>query len=229
MGIIKIGETEMRVLYVEDEKFLADAVKHNLEKEKIDCDLALDGEDGLNKAIDQIYDVVILDVMLPKLSGIDILRRMRERKIYTPVIMLSALSEVEDKVNGLEAGADDYLAKPFKTAELIARIKALVRRPAMMKEEKLRYLNLVYDVNEKSLNGVSLTAKEAGIIHELMKAPGKLIKKDYLLSKIWGGEAFGEDNYIEVYISRLRKKLKTIGSKAEINSVRGFGYRMVEA
>lgn len=122
----------MRVLYVEDEKFLAEAVKHNLEKEKIDCDLALDGEDGLNKAIDEIYDVVILDVMLPKISGIDILRRMRERKIATPVIMLSALSEVEDKVNGLDAGADDYLAKPFKTAELVARIKALMRRPAVI-------------------------------------------------------------------------------------------------
>ena len=216
----------MRILYVEDEKFLADAVKHNLGKEGIDCDLALDGEDGLNKAIDEIYDVVILDVMLPKLSGIDILRRMRERKIATPVIMLSALSEVGDKVNGLEAGADDYLAKPFKTAELVARIKALVRRPAVIKEERVRYLDLIYDVNEKSLNGISLTAKEAGIIHELIKTPNKLVKKEYLLSKIWGGEALGEDNYIEVYVSRLRKKLKKIGSRAEICSVRGFGYRL---
>ena len=219
----------MRVLYVEDEKFLAEAVKHNLEKEKIDCDLALDGEDGLNKAIDEIYDVVILDVMLPKISGIDILRRMRERKIATPVIMLSALSEVEDKVNGLDAGADDYLAKPFKTAELVARIKALMRRPAAIKSEKVRYLNLIYDVNEKSLNGVSLTGKEAGIIHELMKTPGKIVKKDFLLNKVWGGEAFGEDNYIEVYVSRLRRVLKKLGSKAEINSVRGLGYKIVEA
>ena len=170
----------MRVLYVEDEKFLAEAVKHNLEKEKIDCDLAFDGEDGLNKAIDKIYDVVILDVMLPKISGIDILRRMRERKISTPVIMLSALSEVEDKVNGLDAGADDYLAKPFKTAELVARIKALMRRPAVIKSEKVCYLNLIYDVNEKSLNGVSLTGKEAGIIHELMKTPGKIVKRFFV-------------------------------------------------
>lgn len=218
----------MRVLYVEDEQFLAEAVKHNLNKEDIECDLAFDGEDGLNMALDKIYDVVILDVMLPKLSGIDILRRMRERKIATPVIMLSALSEVEDKVHGLESGADDYLAKPFKTAELVARIKALMRRPAEIQDETVKYLNLVYDVNEKSLNGVTLTAKEAGIIHELLKTPGKIVKKDFLLNKVWGGEALGEDNYIEVYISRLRKKLKTIGSKAEINSVRGFGYRIVE-
>ena len=219
----------MRVLYVEDEQFLAEAVKHNLNKEDIECDLAFDGEDGLNMALDKIYDVVILDVMLPKLSGIDILRRMRERKIATPVIMLSALSEVEDKVHGLESGADDYLAKPFKTAELVARIKALMRRPAEIQDEKVKYLNLVYDVNEKSLNGVTLTAKEAGIIHELLKTPGKIVKKDFLLNKVWGGEALGEDNYIEVYISRLRKVLRKISSKAEINSVRGFGYKIVEA
>ena len=219
----------MRVLYVEDEQFLAEAVKHNLNKEDIECDLAFDGEDGLNMALDKIYDVVILDVMLPKLSGIDILRRMRERKIATPVIMLSALSEVEDKVHGLESGADDYLAKPFKTAELVARIKALMRRPAEIQDEKVKYLNLVYDVNEKSLNGVTLTAKEAGIIHELLKTPGKIVKKDFLLNKVWGGEALGEDNYIEVYISRLRKVLRKISSKAEISSVRGFGYKIVEA
>lgn len=219
----------MRVLYVEDEQFLAEAVKHNLNKEDIECDLAFDGEDGLNMALDKIYDVVILDVMLPKLSGIDILRRMRERKIATPVIMLSALSEVEDKVHGLESGADDYLAKPFKTAELVARIKALMRRPAKIQDETVKYLNLVYDVNEKSLNGVTLTAKEAGIIHELLKTPGKIVKKDFLLNKVWGGEALGEDNYIEVYISRLRKVLRKIGSRAEINSVRGFGYKIVEA
>ena len=219
----------MRVLYVEDEQFLAEAVKHNLNKEDIECDLAFDGEDGLNMALDKIYDIVILDVMLPKLSGIDILRRMRERKIATPVIMLSALSEVEDKVHGLESGADDYLAKPFKTAELVARIKALMRRPAEIQDETVKYLNLVYDVNEKSLNGITLTAKEAGIIHELLKTPGKIVKKDFLLNKVWGGEALGEDNYIEVYISRLRKVLRKIGSRAEINSVRGFGYKIVEA
>lgn len=219
----------MRVLYVEDEQFLAEAVKHNLGKENIDCDLALDGEDGLNMALDKIYDVVILDVMLPKLSGIDILRRMRERKISTPVIMLSALSEVDDKVRGLESGADDYLAKPFKTAELVARIKALMRRPAEVKDEKIHYLDLIYDDSEKSLNGVSLTAKEAGIICELMRVPEKIVKKEYLLNKVWGGDAFGEDNYIEVYISRLRKALRTMGSEAAIKSVRGLGYKIVKA
>ena len=120
----------MRVLYVEEEQFLADAVKYNLEKQGIDVDHAADGEEGLDMAVSGIYDCMILDIMLPKLSGIEILERVRKKGISTPVIMLSALSEVEDKVRGLNSGADDYLAKPFKTAELVARINALLRRPA---------------------------------------------------------------------------------------------------
>lgn len=219
----------MRVLYVEDEKFLADAVKHNLEKQGIDVDHAADGEEGLNMAVSGIYDCMILDIMLPKLSGIEILERVREKKIDTPIIMLSALSEVEDKVRGLNCGADDYLAKPFKTAELVARINALLRRPAAVKDETVKYGDLVYSESEKTLNGVALTAKEAGIISELIKAEGKLIPKEFLLSKIWGGEAYGEDNYIEVYMSRLRKTMKKLGVKTQIKTSRGLGYKLVEA
>ncbi len=219
----------MRVLYVEDEKFLADAVKHNLEKQGIDVDHAADGEEGLNMAVSGIYDCMILDIMLPKLSGIEILERVREKKIDTPIIMLSALSEVEDKVRGLNCGADDYLAKPFKTAELVARINALLRRPAAVKDETAKYGDLIYNESEKTLNGVALTAKEAGIISELIKAEGKLIPKEFLLSKIWGGEAYGEDNYIEVYMSRLRKTMKKLGVKTQIKTSRGLGYKLVEA
>lgn len=219
----------MRVLYVEDEKYLAEAVKHNLEKEGIDVDLAFDGEEGLQKAVDSIYDCVILDVMLPKLSGIEILERMREKKVMTPVIMLSALSEVEDKIHGLNSGADDYLAKPFKTAELVARLNALSRRPTQLQDRTIGFLDLTFNIDEKELNGVSLTTKEAGIIQELMKTPEKIVKKEFLLSKVWGGEAFGEDNYIEVYMSRLRKVLKKLKSKAKIMTVRGLGYKIVSA
>ena len=219
----------MRVLYVEDEKYLAEAVKHNLEKEGIDVDLAFDGEEGLQKAVDSIYDCVILDVMLPKLSGIEILERMREKKVMTPVIMLSALSEVEDKIHGLNSGADDYLAKPFKTAELVARLNALSRRPTQLQDRTIEFLDLTFNIDEKELNGVSLTTKEAGIIQELMKTPEKIVKKEFVLSKVWGGEAFGEDNYIEVYMSRLRKVLKKLKSKAKIMTVRGLGYKIVSA
>lgn len=218
----------MRILYVEDEKFLAEAVKHNLEKNKLDVDLAFDGEEGMNMAMLDIYDVVILDVMLPKFSGLEILKRMREKKVETPVIMLSALSEVDDKVNGLNTGADDYLAKPFKTAELLARINAVMRRPAKIRDEVLEFSGLSYSMGEKTLNGEALTAKEASIIVELMRTPGKIVKKDYLLNKIWGGDAYGEDNYIEVYMSRVRKLLKKLGSKAKIVTVRGLGYKLVE-
>jgi DNA-binding response OmpR family regulator len=217
----------MRILYVEDEKYLADAVKYNLEKQGIDVDHAADGEAGLEMAVSGIYDCLVLDIMLPKLSGIDILKRVREKKIDTPVIMLSALSEVEDKVRGLDSGADDYLAKPFKTVELVARINALLRRPKAVSDEVLSFGDLTYDVSQKNLNGETLTAKEAGIIEELIKADGKIIPKEFLLSKIWGGEAYGEENYIEVYMSRLRKTMKKLGVKTQIKTSRGLGYRLI--
>jgi DNA-binding response OmpR family regulator len=217
----------MRILYVEDEKYLADAVKYNLEKQGIDVDHAADGETGLEMAVSGIYDCLVLDIMLPKLSGIDILKRVREKKIDTPVIMLSALSEVEDKVRGLDSGADDYLAKPFKTVELVARINALLRRPKAVSDEVLSFGDLTYDVSQKTLNGETLTAKEAGIIEELIKADGKIIPKEFLLSKIWGGEAYGEENYIEVYMSRLRKTMKKLGVKTQIKTSRGLGYRLI--
>jgi DNA-binding response OmpR family regulator len=153
---------------------------------------------------------------------------MREKKIATPVIMLSALSEVEDKVRGLNSGADDYLAKPFKTAELVARINALARRPAAVQDRKISYLNLEYNIDERELNGVRMTTKEADIMHELLKTPEKVVKKDYLLNKVWGGESYAEDNYIEVYVSRLRKLLKTLHSEAKIMTIRGFGYKLVK-
>ena len=166
--------------------------------------------------------------MLPKLSGLEILERIRERGINTPVIMLSALSEVEDKVRGLNMGADDYLAKPFKTAELVARIMALARRPQDLQQETINFLDLEYNIDEKILNGEKLTNKEADIIHELIRTPEHIVKKEYLLNKVWGGEAYGEDNYIEVYMSRLRKLLKKVSKKAEISTVRGLGYKLVE-
>ena len=218
----------MRVLYVEDATFLAEAVKHYLDKEGISVDLASDGEDGLEKAVDDIYDCVVLDIMLPKLSGTDILLRMREKKIQTPVIMLSALSEVETKVEHLDHGADDYLAKPFKTAELEARIKALIRRPKNIDISTLSYSDLVLDKNNATLNGEQLTAKEAEIIEVFIKTPETLINKEHLLAKIWGEDGLGEDNYVETYVSRLRKLLKKVHSKTKIVTIRGLGYKMTD-
>ena len=216
----------MRILYVEDATFLADAVKHNLEKQGISVDLSCDGEDGLEKALDDIYDCVVLDIMLPKLSGTDILKRMREKRVQTPVIMLSALSEVESKISHLDKGADDYLAKPFKTAELAARVKALVRRPKNIDISNITYGDLVLDKTNATLNGEQLTAKEVEILAEFMKSPEVLISKEHLLAKVWGEVGLGEDNYIETYMSRIRKILKKIHSKARIVTIRGLGYKL---
>ena len=218
----------MRILYVEDARLIADAVKYNLEKQGITTDLAFDGEDGLDKALKDIYDCVVLDIMLPKLSGTDILKRMREKNIQTPVIMLSALAEVETKVGHLDKGADDYLAKPFKTAELIARIKAIVRRPKTVDISKITYSNLVFDKTNVTLNGEQLTSKEAEIVTEFLKSPEKLISKEHLLAKIWGEENLCDDNYVETYISRIRKLLKNVHSKAKIVTIRGLGYKLLE-
>lgn len=216
----------MRVLYVEDATFLAEAVKHNLEKQGISVDLSSDGEEGLERALDDIYDCVVLDIMLPKLSGTDILKRMREKKVQTPVIMLSALTEVESKVKHLERGADDYLAKPFKTAELVARIKALIRRPKTIEDSDIIYSDLVLDKTNATLNGEQLTAKEVEIINELIKSPETLISKERLLARVWGEDGFGEDNYVESYVSRIRKLLKKIHSKTKIVTIRGLGYKL---
>ena len=219
----------MRVLYVEDATLLASAVKHNLEKQGITVDLASDGEEGLDQALKDIYDCVILDIMLPKLSGTDILKRMREKNVQTPVIMLSALSEVETKVGHLDKGADDYLAKPFKTAELLARIKAIVRRPKAIDLTKLTYSNLVLDKSNATLNGEQLTAKEAEIITEFIKNPNQLISKEHLLAKVWGEDNICDDNYIETYISRIRKLLKNIHSHAKIVTIRSLGYKLSDS
>ncbi len=216
----------MRILYVEDATFLAEAVKHNLEKQGISVDIANNGEDGLENALSDVYDCVVLDIMLPKLSGTDILKRMREKKVQTPVIMLSALSEVETKISHLDHGADDYLAKPFKTAELAARVKALVRRPKNIDISDVTYSDLVLDKTNATLNGEQLTAKEVEIIAEFMKSPEVLINKEHLLAKVWGGDSLGEDNYVESYISRIRKLLKKVHSKTRIVTVRGLGYKL---
>lgn len=216
----------MRILYVEDEKYLAEAVIHMLKKAKIDVDWADDGEEGLELALKPIYDVVVLDIMLPKMSGLEILSAMRVRDIKTPVIMLSALNEVEDKIRGLDTGADDYLAKPFKTAELIARLNALLRRPPLTLAKTSRYEDLEYDPANRTLNGIELTDKEAGIFEMLVKTPGIAVAKEQMLMKVWGSEAEYEENYVEVYVSYLRKKFKSIGSRVQIKTIRGLGYKL---
>lgn len=217
----------MRILYVEDEKLLADAVTHLLEKAGINVDWAEDGEEGLRLAQKPIYDAIVLDIMLPKMSGLEILEIIRKKGIKTPVIMLSALSEVEDKVKGLEIGADDYLAKPFKTKELIARLNALTRRPALRETKTLKFADLTFDSESRTINDLSLTEKEADILEMLLKSGDKTVQKDYILAHVWGADMMAEDNYVEVYMSYLRKKLKSLKSQVKIKTIRGLGYKLV--
>lgn len=217
----------MRILYVEDEKYLAEAVIHMLNKEKINVDWTDDGEEGLNLALKPNYDVIVLDIMLPKLSGLEILQTVRSRGIKTPVIMLSALNEVEDKIKGLDYGADDYLAKPFKTAELIARLRALTRRPALIDAKVLNYEDLELNLTNRTLNGVELTDKESAIFEMLIRNPGSAITKEQILAHVWGADSEYEDNYAEVYISYLRKKLKNLHSRVAIKTIRNLGYKLV--
>ena len=217
----------MRILYVEDEKFLADAVIHVLDKNGIAVEWAADGEQGLELALKPIYDAIVLDIMLPKLSGFDILRRVREKGIKTPIIMLSALSQAEDKIRGLDYGADDYLAKPFKTAELVARLRALARRPVLQDDKLLCFGDLYYDLENRTLNDLPMTEKEALLMETLLRHPDRTQNKDYLLHHIWGSDNFGDSNYVEVYISYLRKKLAKLKSSVEIKTIRNLGYRLV--
>ena len=216
----------MRILYVEDEKFLAEAVIHLLKKEKIMVDWTADGEEGLSLALKPNYDCIVLDIMLPKMSGLDILKIVRARGIKTPIIMLSALNEVEDKIRGLEDGADDYLSKPFKTAELIARINALTRRPPLVEQKEITFEDLTFDPANRTLNNVSLTDKEAEIFLMLVKSPDAAVTKAQILAHVWGAESELEENYVEVYMSYLRKKMKGLKSKVSIKTIRNLGYKL---
>lgn len=216
----------MRILYVEDEKYLADAVIHVLKKNGIAVDWAADGEEGLDLAVKPYYDAIVLDIMLPKLSGLDILTTVRKRGIQTPIIMLSALSQVEDKVKGLERGADDYLAKPFKTSELVARLNALVRRPPLQSDEKITYNDLTLDLRERTANGLPLTEKESNILEMLIKNPETIQQKEHILARVWGNDAYGEENYVEVYMSYLRKKLNSLDTSVQIKTIRNLGYKL---
>lgn len=218
----------MRILYVEDEERLASAVIYMLKKEHIAVDWTPDGEEGLRMALKGGYDCIVLDIMLPHLSGTEILQTVRQHNIATPILMLSALAEVEDKVSNLESGADDYLAKPFKTAELIARIKAITRRPPLQMDEVIKFADLEFDLKNRTLNGIVLTGKEADLFEPLIRNPEKIQHKEQLLARTWGNEALSSDNYVEVYMSYLRKKLEQLHSHATIKTIRNLGYKLTE-
>ena len=223
----------MKVLLVEDEEQLAEALMQILNKNKYMVDGVYNGEDGLDYALTGIYDVIILDIMLPKLNGLEILKKIREENISTPVILLTAKGEVSDRVKGLDCGADDYLPKPFSTDELLARLRALTRRKGeVINDDTLSFgdfsLNLSTYILEGNNGNVRLTLKEVEILKYFLLRPGRVVSKEDLIIKIWGYESEAENNNIEVYISFLRKKLQYIGAEAKISTIRGVGYKLEE-
>ncbi|MEA5051775.1 MAG: response regulator transcription factor [Oscillospiraceae bacterium] len=223
----------MRILIVEDEKRLADTLCEIVERERYEADAFYDGEEGLESALSGIYDAVILDVMLPYMSGFEIVRRMRDKGIRTPVILLTARRETSDKVTGLDAGADYYLTKPFETDELLACLRAVLRRQGDVVMEKLAYGDIELNLSTLELScgekSIALRKKEFDILYLLMQNAGGVVTKETILLKIWGYESDAEDNNVEVYISFLRKKLTFLGSRVSIVTLRNTGYRLEES
>ena len=218
----------MKILLVDDERQLTEALSAILKQNKYSVDTAFNGEDGLDMALSGIYDLIILDVMMPKLDGFSVLKEIRANKFDCPVLMLTAKSETQDKIQGLNLGADDYLSKPFDTNELLARIKALLRRKEKFTGDILSYGDLTLNRNtfEISVNErkISLGKKEFQILEMLILSAGKSIVKERFIEKIWGFDTEAEYNTIEVYVSFLRRKLNAVGSNVEIKSLRGIGY-----
>ena len=220
----------MRVLVIEDEVRLAETLRDLLEMDGYAVDVCHDGETGLDNALSAIYDVILLDVMLPKLDGFTVLRRLRAAGDATPVLMLTARSEVSDKVQGLDCGADYYLTKPFEPRELLACVRALIRRQPELRggSEGLTCGDLRLDKSTFSLScadrSVRLSRKEFDMMELLMLNQKQVLTKETLLLKIWGYESDAEDNNVEVYISFLRRKLEHLRSTVKIRTIRMVGY-----
>lgn len=223
----------MKILIIEDEYSLADAIAEILEKEKFHVNIITNGEDGENEALTNIYDLILLDVMLPEKNGFEILENLRKEKIDTPVIMLTAKSEMSDKLNGLENGADDYITKPFHTRELVARVKVILKRKTNIQDTNvLEYSDLKLNLGTGKMiandTEIAINGKELDLLEILLVNKNQIVNRETLANKIWGITSDAEYNNVEVYISFLRKKLKLLRSKVKIKAVRGIGYKLEE-
>jgi DNA-binding response OmpR family regulator len=218
----------MKILVIEDDHKIATGIKKGLEQEGHTIDLAFDGEEGLDLAMEKNSDVIVLDLMLPKMNGIEVAKSLRKESIHTPILMLTAKGELSDKLTGFESGADDYLVKPFAFEELIARINAIARRPSQIKNSKLISNNLELNTNtfevKKDGKEITLSKKEFQILEFLMKNEGRVISKEDIIARVWNYESDILPNTVEVFIGYLRNKI----GKDMIKTIRGFGYKMSE-
>ena len=220
----------MQALIVEDDVRLASALAHILNENGYVTDVVHDGQDGYDYASSGIYDVVILDVMLPRKNGCRVVEELRRARIDTPVLMLTARSEIPDKIEGLDSGADDYMTKPFSPAELLAHLRALTRRQGQVVFERIEAGDLSLNIESRDLscNGksIALSFKEFELARILFSNPGQIVSKDTLISKVWGVESTAVDNNVEAYVSFLRKKIRFLGSGVSIDTIRKAGYRV---
>ncbi len=219
----------MKILVVDDEKQLTSALSLLLKRKGLDCDCVYNGNDAVDCALTGMYDAIVLDWMLPGLSGIEVLRILREKGLSTPIIMLTAKSELSDKISGLNGGADDYLSKPFDSDELIARIFAITRRKGEYIGTRVSFGDIVLDCESHMLEcgsqSVKLGAKEFQIFEMLIKNPDRVYPKELIIEKIWGYDSEAEYNNVEVYVSFLRRKLSALKSRVQIRSIRSAGYK----
>lgn len=220
----------MRILVVEDEQELADTLAEILKRNRYSVDCAYDGQMGLEYALTGLYDCILLDVMIPIIDGFGVLKKLRAAGINTPVMMLTARSDINDKIHGLDIGADDYLTKPFVTSELLARIRSLTRRKGEFVHDDFKFGDLILNKKSYSLeyhgNEIKLSLKEYQIMEMLIANPKQIIPKERFIEKIWGYESDIEYNNIEVYISFLRKKLTSLHADVKIRTARGIGYTL---
>lgn len=222
----------MRVLIVEDEVRLAEALAQILKANKYMTDVVHSGLDGFDYGLSGIYDVIVLDVMLPEMDGFTIAKKLRDNKIQTPIIMLTAKDAIRDKVTGLDCGADDYMTKPFVPDELLARIRALTRRQGEVQLSEATFADISLNLSTGDLScgekSIHLNYKEAEILKLLMANPNTAVSKDDLITKVWGYDSDATDNNVEAYISFLRKKLQYLNSNVGITALRKVGYRLEE-
>lgn len=222
----------MRILVVEDEIKIAKGIKHALELQKYAVDVAHDGEAGLDLAIGEAFDLIILDVMLPKIDGIELCKKIREAKIAIPVLMLTAKGQIQDKVVGLDSGADDYIVKPFSLEELFARIRALIRRPEHAKETILKIADLTLDPAQfkvkRSGKVIRLSTREYAILEYLIRNKNSTLSKEQIVSHVWDYDADVLPTTVEVHMKHLRDKIDMPFTKQLIKTIRGFGYEITD-
>jgi DNA-binding response OmpR family regulator len=219
-----------RVLLVEDELTLGVTLQEGLERAQYTVDLARDGEEALDYARVATYDAIVLDVMLPKLNGLDVCRQLRTDGVRTPILMLTARDAVDDRIKGLDSGADDYLVKPFAFGELLARMRALLRRDAPSRDATIRVADLTLDPAAQRVEWqgrhLDLTAREYRILDVLMRRPNWIVSRESLIESVWGYDFTDTSNLVEVYVGRIRRKLAEVGAPSLIQTVRGAGYRL---